>query len=559
MRALAAAAITAALALTSAGAAAQDGEAGGAGTLTIGIDQFPSTFHPSINAMLAKAYMHGLTRRPVTAYGPDWDLVCMLCTEVPTLDNGLAEKETLPNGDTGIAITYKLHPEARWGDGHPVTSEDVKFAVRVGQHPKSGVPGTEIYERIREVEVHGPKRFTLHIDRVTFDYNAFSMPLLPAHLEREVFDADPAEYRHRTTFQRQPTNPGLYNGPYRMASVERGSRAVFEPNPEWHGEPPAFDRVVVRTIENAAALEANLLSGSIDMIAGELGLTVNQALKLKERAGDRFQFAFKPGLIYEHIDFNLGNPILKNRKVRRALAYAADREMIVQQLFGGEQPVADGPISPLADAHAEDVPTYGHDPEKARELLDAAGWDDKRRGIRHKDGEPLRLTFMTTAGNRVRELVQTTLQSQWKAVGVDVRIANQPARVFFGETMAKRDYKAMGMYAWLSAPRSVPRTTLHSDHIPTADNNWSGQNYPGYTNKRMDELLTRIETELDTQKRHELFAEMQRLYAKDLPALPLYWRAQAHVLPTWLTGFRATGHQFPSTLWVEQWGRSGAQ
>jgi len=555
MRVLAAAWIAAVLALMGGHAAARDGEAGGAGTLTIGIDQFPSTFHPSINAMLAKAYMHGLSRRPITAYDPDWELVCKLCTKVPTLDNGLAEKEELDNGDTGLAITYRLHPEARWGDGHPVTSEDVKFAVRVGQHPKSGVPGTEIYERIREVEVHGPKRFTLHIDRVTFDYNAFSMALLPAHLEREVFEAAPAEYRNRTTFQREPTTPGLYNGPYRMTSVERGARATFEPNPEWHGEPPAFDRVVVRTVEDAAALEANLLSGGLDMIAGELGLTVNQALKLKERAGERFDFTFKPGLIYEHIDFNLDNPILADRRVRRALAHAADRRIIVDQLFGGEQPVAHGPISPLADAFAEDVPTYGHDPDTARALLNEAGWDDKRGGVRHKDGEPLRLTFMTTAGNRTRELVQTTLQNQWKAVGVDVRIANKPARVFFGETMAKRKYEALGMYAWLSAPRSVPRTTLHSDHIPTEANNWSGQNYPGYTNERMDELLTRIETELDRDKRHALFAEMQRLYAEDLPALPLYWKAQAHVLPPWLTGFRATGHQFPSTLWIEDWGR----
>jgi len=551
LRALAAAAL---LACTP--AAADAGEAGGAGTLTIGIDQFPSSFHPSISSMMAKAYMHGLTRRPLTAYDADWNLVCKLCTELPTRENGLARTESLPDGGTGMAVTYEIEPEATWGDGHPVTSEDVKFAVRVGRHPKSGVPGTAIYERIREVEVHGPKRFTLHIDRVTFDYNAFSMPVLPAHLEREAFERDPARYRKRTTFQREPTAPGLYFGPYRLSQVERGSRAVFEPNPTWYGEPPAFDRIVVRTVEKAAALEANLLSGDLDMIAGELGLSVPQAAKLDQRAGERFDIRFKPGLIYEHIDFNLDNPILADRRVRRALAHAADREQIVQQLFQGRAPVAHGPISPLAAAHSEDVPTYPHDPGKARELLDAAGWREKRGGIRHKDGEPLRLTLSTTAGNRTRELIQTVLQNQWKRVGVDVRIDNAPARVFFGEIMAKRQYDALGMYAWLSAPRSVPRTTLHSDHIPTKAGNWSGQNYPGYADARMDELLTAIETTLDDAERHERFAEMQRIYARDLPALPLYWRAQAHVLPTWLTGYRPTGHQFPATLWVTDWGRA---
>ncbi|RDD63933.1 peptide ABC transporter substrate-binding protein [Ferruginivarius sediminum] len=537
-------------------ASAERGTAGGAGTLTIGITQFPATFHPTIDAMLAKSYMLALGRRPITAYDPDWRQICMLCSKLPTIENGLAEKEELPDGSEGIAVTYSLHPDATWGDGEPVTSEDVRFTWEVGKHPKSGVAAGEIYRRIREIEIHDEHTFTVHVDRVTFDYNDFALSILPAHLEREVFEADPAQYRNRTTFDAEPTNPGLYFGPYRMVEVTQGARAVFEPNPTWYGPAPAFDRIVVRVIENTAALEANLLSGSIDMIAGELGLNIDQALALEKRHGERYEFIYQPGLVYEHIDFNLDNPILADRKVRHALAYAADRQAITEQLFQGKQQVAHSSVSPLDTVHTEDVPKYPYKPDKAAKLLDEAGWNRMKGGIRHNaKGEPLRLRLMTTAGNRTRELVQQVLQSQWRQAGIDVRIKNEPARVFFGETVTKRKYGGMAMYAWLSSPESVPRSSLHSDMIPSEENAWSGQNIPGFANERMDALIDRTERELDPEKRKKLWAEIQQLYARELPVLPLFWRAQPFVLPTWLTGLEPTGHQFPTTLWVEEWGR----
>lgn len=126
---------------------------------------------------------------------------------------------------------------------------------------------------------------------------------------------------------------------------------------------------------------------------------------------------------------------------------------------------------------------------------------------------------MTTAGNRSRELVQQVLQSQWRALGIDVRIRNEPARVFFGETVTKRKYSAMAMFAWISSPESVPRTTLHSSQIPTAENNWSGQNTTGFSDPRMDEIIDRIEIELDRAKRKELWRRLQHLYADELPVL----------------------------------------
>ncbi|HET6520330.1 MAG TPA: peptide ABC transporter substrate-binding protein, partial [Geminicoccaceae bacterium] len=304
--------------------------------LTIGISQFPSTLHPLIDAMLAKSYVLGMTLRPLTMYDHDWRVVCMLCTELPTLENGLAKIEELEGGGKGMAITFTLHPEATWGDGTPVTADDVVFTWEVGRHPQSGVTSQEGYRRILSIDVRDARTFTFHVDRVTFDYNSFGdLDLLPAHLEREVFEADPAAYRSRTLFDTDPANPGLAYGPYRITEVASGSHVVLEPNPTWYGRAPAFGRIVVRVIENTAALEANLLSGGIDMIAGELGLTIDQALAFEKRHGRDYRVIYHPGLIYEHIDLNLDHPILADRRVRKALIMGLDREALNQRLFEG--------------------------------------------------------------------------------------------------------------------------------------------------------------------------------------------------------------------------------
>ena len=527
------------------------------GPLTIGITQYPSTLNPNIDSMLAKSYVLAMTRRPITAYDHDWEITCLLCTEVPSLENGQAERETTPDGKEGIAVTYTLHPDATWGDGVPVTTDDVVFTWEVGNHPKSGIVNLEAYTRIREIDVIDDKSYRVHVDKLTYTYPAAGgFNLLPAHLEREIFEANPEEYRNRTTFDTDPTNPGLYHGPYRIAAVQPGASITLEPNETWFGKKPSFSRIVARVIENTAALEANLLSGSIDMAAGELGFTIDQGLALAKRHGERFAVEFKPGLIYEHLDLNLDNPILQDLRVRQALILALDRDSLTQQLFEGKQPVAHTNVSPLDWVAYGDVRKYPYDPEQAAALLDEAGWSDIRNGIRHNAaGEPLALDFGTTAGNRSRELVQQVLQSQWKEIGIDARIKNQPARVFFGETVRQRKFGAVAMFAWYSAPEAVPRSTLHSEQVPSAENNWSGQNYTGYQSEEMDRLIEAIEIELDRDRRQDLWRDLQTLYAEELPVIPLYWRADPFILPKWLKGLRPTGHLNTSPLWVEEWYR----
>ena len=522
--------------------------------LTIGIIQFPATLNPNIDTMAAKSYVLGFAVRPFTVFDADWKIVCLLCTELPSFANGRAVATELPGGKKGIDLTYTIRADAAWGDGAPVTTDDVKFTYEVGRNPQSAVSNAELYRRIDSIDVKDDKTFTMHVNKLTYDFEAIDdFVLLPAHLERAAF-AEPAQYRLRTLYATDPTNPGLYNGPYRIGEIVSGSHILLEPNPHWAGPKPPFRRITVRAIENTAAMEANLLSGGIDMIAGELGLPLDEALAFDKRHGGEFNVVYKPGLTFEHVDVNLDVPVLADRRVREALLLGLDREAVSRSLFGGRQAVADSFVEPLDAGFTTDVPRHPYDPAKAKQLLEEAGWKAQPDGSRRNaEGKPLSLELMTTAGNRSRELVEQVLQSQWKKIGVDIRIKNEPARVLFGETVPHRKFE-LAMYAWISAPENAPRTIFHSDEIPSAANSYAGQNAPGYKSAEMDRIIDALEIELDKDKRKTLWAEAQRLYATDLPSLPLYFRSDAYVLPKWLTGLRPTGNQYPSSLWVTDWG-----
>ena len=296
--------------------------AGAKERLVIGMTQFPSTLHPQIDSMLAKSYALSMGMRPFTAYDPEWQLVCMLCTELPTIENGGAVREKTPDGKDGNRGHLHDPPGCALGRRGSGDDEGRGLCRRGRQASAIGRRYGELYRRILELEIHDDRRFTMHLDRVTFDYNDIGDLVLPAHIDRANFEADPAEYRNRTAYDADSANPGLWFGPYRVVRVDPGAAIELKRNPTWWGEPAAFETVIIRIVENTAALEVNLRSGAIDYIAGELGLSLDQAAAMEQREGDAWNFAYKAGLIYEHIDLNLDNAMLADVRVRRALLHA---------------------------------------------------------------------------------------------------------------------------------------------------------------------------------------------------------------------------------------------
>ncbi len=335
---------------------------------------------------------------------------------------------------------------------------------------------------------------------------------------------------------------------------------TLEAYPAWPGIPgilpdkPAVRRVVYRFISDTNTIIANLLAGTADG-TDTTGIPFAQGLELEERLQreGRTDIVLKamPGLTWEHIDMNMDNVHLKDKRVRQALTYATNREELVQQLFQGKQPVSHTFLPEKHYGYNKNTKKYAYDPARARALLAEAGYAPGSDGVLQKGGQRLSFTFITTAGNRVREAVQQILQAQWKAVGAEVKIQNQPARSYFGDTLPARQFE-LAMYALTKAPTIGCEEELTIDHIPGAGQT-GGQNYPGYRNAEVDRLCHAVPEELDEAKRVQMLQRVQEIWSEDLPSIPLYLRSDYTAHKAGLRNWLPTGSTVPLSWNATQW------
>src|SRR5262249_22859108 len=156
----------------------------------------------------------------------------------------------------------------KWSDGRPVSANDIAFTAKVARDPKAGSFLPKAWAHAEKVDVVDDLTAIIHLDAVQTNYNEWAQ-LLPAHIEGPVYEqvAATGGYNKQSVYNRAPLTPGLYNGPYLVKDYQSGSQLVLEPNPYWAGDKPHFKRIVLKFIQNTAALQANLLAGDVDMVA----------------------------------------------------------------------------------------------------------------------------------------------------------------------------------------------------------------------------------------------------------------------------------------------------
>ncbi len=557
-------ATTMALALTTNGLAKPTNK-----ELKIGIAQEFENLNPIVSQMLATTYIKKMVIRGLVDLDLNAKWVPSLVKKIPSIENGMARFEG--EGDKKhVVADWEIKDNAKWGDGTPVTGYDVQFSWKTALSDNVSVGEREVYDQIKEVIVDkkNPKKFSFVYRKAKWDFNQLlTFEIVPKHLEEPVFKkygSQVSGYDKNTIYVKDPTNKGLYNGPYIVTEIKLGSHVILERNPLFYGKKANIEKIIIKLIPNTGTLEANLRSGNIDMIS-TLGLAFDQALSFEKKVMKEklpYNVNFKQGLVYEHIDLNLGkNEILKDQRVRQALVYSINRDDLTKALFEGKQKPALHNVNPIDTWYTDDpkkIKIYKFSRRTAKKLLDKAGWKMSKDGYRYKDGEKLQFVLMTTAGNKLRELVQTYLKDQWKNVGIDIVIKNEPARVYFGETVRKGKYPAMAMYAWISSPENTPRSTFHSSSIPTKKNGYSGQNSGGWVNKEVDKLIEAVDLEFDAAKRAELVHKILGYYTEEVPVIPLYYRSDVSVTPKNLKGYSQTGHQSPATNHIENWNLSAA-
>jgi len=520
-------------------------------TITIGLSQEPDSLFMPFKEMMASEEVVRAGNYTLTIFDEKWRLIPWAAKEIPTLENGLLELFR-EGGVEKMRTTWHIKDDFFWPDGKPLTADDFVFTQKVVSDPKQEVVDRTVIEKIEKMESRGKDKKTLIVtwnERYAYYHNYRQHEAVPKHLVEPLYDQEPEKLK-KAKFGQAPALAGSFT----IKEWIPGSHIVAERNPSIKGMfVPNMDEIIWRLIPQTNTLEANLVSGTIDAIS-PTGLTIDQAMQIEKRHKDKFDFYYTDGLQWEHVDFNLDNEILADKKVRMALAYGADRKGIAKSLFEDRQPVAHGTEPPKSPYFNQNIKHYHYSPELAKKLLDEAGWLlPPEKEIREKNGKPLSLVIMTTSGSRVREQIEQFLQSQWRQIGVQINIRNQPAKVFFGETMRHRKYDGMAMYAWLKDPLVLSDTLWRCDYIPSEQNNYLGQNYPGWCNKQADKIVKMASKTLDEESRIKIGQDFEVLFAEELPALPLFFRMEVSITRKKLKNWKPTGMLQPVSWNAYEW------
>jgi len=521
--------------------------------VTIGMAQEPDLLGP-FSIMAAAGVIHNAVYAYVAPFNDKWERVPMTVEKLPTLKDG--DWVVLPNKK--MRVTWKLKRGFIWHDGKPVTALDWRFTYGMLRNPQSPTRSRFILRKVDNILVpntNDPYTLVVQWNELwpfagseLFDQ---AYPL-PRHILETAYLSDPGKLKAHP-YWRKPVG----NGPYRVTEWVAGSHISLEANDKFPRGTPAIKKLTFRFILDSTVLQTNVLAGNVD------GTDINnfncsQMEQIAQR-NPRVNAHYREAMVWERIDFNLDDAWLKDKRVRQAIAHALDRKALAEvSCSGGRQPVAHSWLAPGHTAAHPNVKKYDFDLARARALLQEAGFTmGSDNYLRDSTGKRLEMAISTTAGNSIREQVQQIMKEQLRAVGIDLRIDNRPASVFFGTMVPRRQFAHLAMYASLFTPEDIPSDRFHSSQIPSAQNNWEGNNRVGWRNAENDRVWEQLAGELDAQKRTALFRRQQEIFADDLPSLPLYFRLDLTTFPKAMRGPRPVGlgtYYLPWNIWEWKWG-----
>lgn len=529
------------------------GPAAGRDQVVIGMSQEPDFLNPMFAEMAASVSVISTIFTSDVQRDASWKLFAQGVQSLPSLKDGTWKL----NGDK-MTLVWKIKPR-NWQDGKPVTCADYVFTHNAARNEQVPVIVRDVTNRISnilctkgasgtDITVNYKERYA-YANLLVTEYGA-----LPRHALERFYRQNPSKL-NESPFGNDPRQT-IGDGPYKLVEWRKGASMTVEAvsSHPLFGT-PRIKRITWRFIPDTNALVANMLSGALDAI-GTIGISFDQAVQLDMQARGRFKVFFEEGLIWEHIDFNLDNPLLADVRVRRALTHAINREQMVQQLFAGKQPVSHSYLPTRHPGYTDrNLTKYAYDPNRAKALLQEAGFTPGPDGVmRNAQGQRLAFELNTTAGNRVREQVEQIIQQNLREIGVAITIQNYPARVYFGEITNRRKFPAMAMYAWVMSPTSDCDQLYTSDAIPNESNGWAGQNYPGYKNAELDRICKAASQEVDEAKRNQLLNQSVQIFSRDIPAMPLYVRASVAAAKPGLQNFTAIQLSGTYETWnVHRW------
>ncbi len=467
------------------------------GTLTIGLGYEIDTLNPYSTGYLGD--VQATVLEGLIAPDSNAEYVPVLATEVPTLENGgivLSE-----DGET-MTVTYTLRDGVTWSDGEPFTSADVAFTWEAVKNPDFLAESKDGTDDIVSIETPDPLTVVVNYNTVAPDFAStlFTFGILPQHV-LEGQDLNTSEFNQKP----------IGTGPFMVSEYQAGQYVVLERNPNYWDtaedgtQLPYLDGLVFRIVPDSNTLVTQLKSGELDMA---YGVPYSQIAGFEEQAGVRV-IANKT-LSWQHLDFNLANPILNDLAVRQAFAHAIDKNTVSRAL-GGYPEVIDTVVVPLFPFSNPDVPTYGYDVEEANRLLDEAGYTLGDDGVRvDSAGNRLSFRILTQSGRTEYETAQQVMVANLKAVGIELVPDNKSG-------VAYTDARYDGDYDLFYAGWITPADPNYAIFYETG----GVLNSQGYSNPELDAVLENANTTIEPEARADYLRQFQEILMTDIPTLPI--------------------------------------
>jgi peptide/nickel transport system substrate-binding protein len=483
-------------------------------TLRIATGIVPRTLNPLLSTQTIDIAIDRLFGDLLVSADANGNPVPDLAADVPTAGNGGISAD-------GLTIRYRLRRNVRWQDGVPFTSADVKFTYAAIMNPENDIVSRHGYDVVRSVETPDAytvvfrlkHRFAPFVDTV-FGESDGPFCVLPAHL-----------LAHRKNINEGPYNAlPIGTGPFKVVRWVRGSQIEFARNDDYFRGKPKLERIVVKFIPDENAEVVQLRTHEVDWA---FQVSVDAYKALRPMPASDVRLVLSPFNGYEAILFNTARGATKDVRVRRAIADALDKNLLVRKLTYGAAEPATQDLPPFLWAYDGTLRPTPYDPAAARKLLAAAGYGPERR---------LALDLYFEQSSAINKILSVELQSLLQPLGVDLTLHPQLSSIYYGSYAQngtlERGHYDLGLNTWISGLDPDDSSQFTCDNIPP-----NGVNPTFFCNPAMDAAQTIALQTYGRPGRKAAYATVQRLLERDVPQDFLWWPKQIEAINPDLHGF----------------------
>lgn len=421
------------------------------------------------------------------------------------LFNGLIKYDKNGNPTTDIASSYKfetptkliikLNDNVLWHDGHKVTSKDVIFTYNQIINPNVYNSIKSNFQKVKSVKALD--EYTVEIIYTEPYFKALEtwmVGLLPHHILKDEKNLMTSE------FNKKP----IGTGPYRIDGFKVGVDIELYANENYFEGKPKIEKILYKFLPDTNTSFLFLKQKKLD-IGSLTPLQINR--QIDKNFKDNYTIIEKQSFSYSYIGFNLRNEKFKDKRIREAIAYAVNREELVDILFFGHGEVCNGPFLPGSFAYNENITKINEDLTKAKKLLNELGYNESN---------PFTFELITNTGNDTRINAAQILQYQLARVNIKMNIRVMEWQAFLNTVVTPRKFEAI-LLGWSLAlmPDAYPLWHSNSDKLGRF-------NLVGYQNKKVDELIEKGAKTIDRKELSKIYKDIYKIIAEDLPYLFLY-------------------------------------